>query len=173
MSVQGSSLTSIAGGLSSRQSSLLWMLAVAAERGAPLVDELDALADDERGGQRKRLRDLADMLRAGLPLPEAVQNIPGLLPRNAIFAVRAGCETGKLGPALRSVAEGMTADYQEEQHGNKVYLFYCLCLLFCISMVSGFLLYYIVPKFEVIFRDFDLALPESTEMMIAVAQDGG
>ncbi len=170
MPEQGSSITSISNGLSSRQSSLLWMLAVAAEKNMPLVDEIDALADDERGSQRKRLRDLADMLRAGIPLPEAVENIPGLLPFGSTFAVRVGCETGRLGPALRSAANDLTSEFQEEQGSNIMYLLYCGLVASVLLSLTGFLMYWIVPKFAKIFEDFDMQLPEATIGMIEVSE---
>ncbi len=170
MPVQSTIKTNIIGGLSSSQSSLLWMLAVAAEKGTPLVEEIDALAEDARGGQRKRLRDLADMLRAGIPLPEAVENVPGLFPPQVSFAVRTGSETGRLGPALRAAAEGLSSAYEEEQNANKMFLFYCVFLFLVLLSITNFLMYYIVPKFEAIFRDLGVNLPESTETFFSISR---
>ena len=162
-------MASIGNGLSSRQSSLLWMLAVAAEEDMPLVEEIDALADDERGAQRKRLRDLADMLRAGIPLPEAVENIPGLLPFQATFAVRVGCESGQLGRSLRSAADSLTEEFQEEQGANILYLLYCGLLVFVTASLTGFLMYYVVPKHAKILEDFGVDLPRSTSGLIQMS----
>lgn len=162
MSGHRSSNTIFAGGISSRQSSLLWMLAVAAERGMPIVDEIDALSEDARGSHRRRLRDLADMLRSGIPLPEAVENIPGLLPPQATFAIRVGCETGTLPQALRSAAVSLTASQQDDNFGNKWFLLHAALLIFFFFTITNFLLYYIVPKFKKIFADFDMELPKAT-----------
>lgn len=160
----------VVGGISSQQASLLWMLAVAAEKKMPIVEEIDALAEDAKGVQRRRLRDLSDMLRAGIPLPEAVENIPGLLPAQATFAIRVGSETGTLGQALRAAATNLTNSQQETQLGNLWFFCYIGFLVFWVFTISNFLLYFIVPKFQMIFEDFDYELPDATLSLIEVSK---
>ena len=44
------------------------------------------------------------MLEAGVPLPDALDQCPGLLPRYAAPMIRVGYETGTLAHALRQAA---------------------------------------------------------------------
>ena len=57
-------------------------VAIAADRGGgrgaiALAPLLEAWAADERGRQRGRVRRLVRLLKQGVPLPEAVEQVPG------------------------------------------------------------------------------------------------
>lgn len=159
----------MARGLSSNQATLLWTLAVAAEKNMPLIEEIDALADDNRGRQRRRLRDLSDMLRAGVTLPDALEGIPGILPRQTVFAVRVGFETGAMAAALRTAAVDLSTRIEDENFFSFAYLAYAVILVFFMFGIVSFMLYYILPKFQVIFSDFNVDLPASTVLVLQVA----
>ena len=101
------------------------------------------------------------MLRRGSPLPEAMGS---LFPRDVDLLVRIGDATGTLPQALHAPRRrvppirrlgvpspslrlsGLGLDYH--------------------SGFSSFILYFIVPKFEAIFNDFDMSLPEVTIAVI-------
>ena len=87
-----------------RQYGLLWLLTVSAERLMPLAPAIEAFAQERGGLLSRRARRLAEMLKAGVSLPDALDRCPGLLPRYAVPTIRIGCETGTLAPALRQAA---------------------------------------------------------------------
>jgi len=152
----------------SGQYALLWLLTVAAERLIPLVPAIEALAR-EGGSLAGRARYLAAMLRAGVPLPEALQRVPGLLPYGALPLIRVGYESGALAAALRRAAS--VSDLRRPlwlaAAGRLVYL---AVLVFFGTCVVTFVMYKIVPSFEKIFAEYDVQLPAMTRALIFASQ---
>jgi protein transport protein HofC len=153
-----------------RQVALLWVLATAIEDQLPLAPLVDAFSDDSRGPWRTRARDLAHLLRSGTPLPAALDALPGVLPKSAALAAHVGEQSGAMGPALRAEATALF-DHEEipaaSLRGSVVYFVF---LLWIVYSVAAWLLYYIVPKFKVIFQDFGFDPPGSASA-IFVASD--
>jgi hypothetical protein len=87
-----------------QQYGLLWLLTISAERSMPLTPAIEAFARERRGSFSRRAKRLAQLLDAGVPLPDALDRCRGLLPRYAAPMVRVGYETGTLAPALRQAA---------------------------------------------------------------------
>jgi hypothetical protein len=138
---------------STRQYGLLWLLTVSAERFMPLAPAIEAFARERRGSFSRRARRLAEMLKAGVALPDALDGCPGLLPRYAVPTIRIGCETGTLAPALRQAA---TAHTLQEPiwmalQGKITYLLLLPTFGFLLLV---FIMLKIVPSFEKIFTTF-------------------
>jgi protein transport protein HofC len=146
---------------STQQESLLWALAIASERGVPLSPAALAFADQFDSAYRWRAQLLASLLDEGKTLPEALDEIPGLISRDAGVLVRAGWSTGTLPEALREAA-ALRAARQAAWGSMGARLAYMVWLLVSLQVVTGFVLYSIAPRFEAIFRDFGLPLPQLT-----------
>ncbi len=69
------------GSMRVQQESLLLILAIAVRTQAPLAEEIDVLADSSRGRFRRRLRKLAERLRNGERLSDALDDLPELCRR--------------------------------------------------------------------------------------------
>jgi protein transport protein HofC len=154
-----------------RQSSrdaLLWSLALAAHREMPLGPAVAAFAEQCRGGYRRRVLALADLLQSGVSLPEALGRLPHMLPEAGEVAVRVGWENGILARALRDAAILRTHQPPPWQavQGRLIYLVFVLTM---IQMVTGFVLYFIIPKFKKIFMDFGVELPKLTILVLEVS----
>jgi len=152
----------------SRQYALLWLLTVAAERLIPLVPAVEAFAREGGGSFAGRARYLAAMLKAGVPLPEALQRLPGLLPHGVLPLVRVGYESGALAGALRQAASirDLRRPLWLAAAGRLVYL--TVLVLFASGVVT-FVMLKIVPSFQKIFADFDAQLPAITQMLISAS----
>ena len=151
-----------------QQYGLLWLLTVSAERSMPLAPAIEAFARERGGSFSRRARRLAEMLKAGVPLPDALDRCPGLLPRYALPMIRVGCETGTLAPALRQAAKVHDLDEPiwTALQGKIAYLLLLPAFGFVLLM---FIMLKIVPSFEKIFNDFGTALPAMTHGLIAVS----
>lgn len=151
-----------------QQYGLLWLLTVSAERGMPLVPAVEAFAQERWGRFRRRARQLAEKLDAGVPLPDALDQCPGLLPRYARPMIRVGYETGTLAESLRRAAT--VRDWGEPVwmalQGKIGYLL--IAPLYAMALMV-FIMIKIVPSFEKIFKDFGVRLPEWTVSLIHVA----
>jgi type II secretory pathway component PulF len=144
-----------------QQESLLWALAIAAERELPLAPAALAFADQFAGAFRARVYHLAALLTEGVPLPDAVDQVPGLLAPEAELLVHVGWETGTLPHALRQAAVSRAA--RQAAWGPIIGRFgYLAVALIHIQGVIFFISYFIAPKFEAIFKDFGVSLPEVT-----------
>jgi len=150
---------------SAQRESLLWVLAVAAERSLPLAPAALAFSDQFSRVMRWRAQSLAASLDDGATLPEALDGVPGLFSREAETLVRTGWATGTTARALRDAAALRTA--RTEAWGLIAgRLAYLWALLIAVEGVAGFVLYFITPKFEAIFFDFGIPLPELTILTI-------
>jgi type II secretory pathway component PulF len=145
-----------------RQQALLWTLAVAAERGVPLVPAVDAFAAERWGLASQEARVLARLLSSGLSLPDALSMVGsavgGLVPRDAIVPIHVGQELGALPEGLRQ-ATAPTGTFQsvwDQLAGKLAYL--CAVVVFA-AVVVTFMVLKIAPAFQKIFQDFGADLP--------------
>jgi protein transport protein HofC len=151
-----------------RQDSLVWILAIAAERGIPLAPAVAAFADQYRGKARRRVTHLVDQLNAGISLPEALEQTPRAVSRDVILMAWIGQLTGLMFRALRLAGSARSASLSLWM-SIASRAAYVLGLLLAMQVIVGFIFYFIIPKFEAIFRDFGISLPEATVFAIQAA----
>jgi type II secretory pathway component PulF len=149
----------------SQQDSLLWTLAIATERGMPLGSTVAAFAEQYRGRYRYRVLNLAAQLDWGASLPEALERVPRVVSRDALLMAHVGQRTNRLPEALRMAASSRASQLPIWTAIASRFA-YVLALLLAIQSITGFLLYFITPKFEAIFKDFGLGLPTVTVAVI-------
>jgi protein transport protein HofC len=150
---------------STRQDSLLWVLAIAAERGMPLAPAVVAFADQYRGRAYTRIMDLAARLNWGTMLPEALDRAHSIVSRDAVLLAWVGQAAGRLPRALRMAASTRTTQLPIWT-AIAARLAYLLGVLLVMQTISSFILYFIIPKFEAIFKDFGTPLPQVTILVI-------
>jgi type II secretory pathway component PulF len=172
-----------------RQDELLQVLASAVEAQLPLAPAVRAyLRDRPREGEGHvwdalllvlffpgdwlwlqrysfdyRAEELADLLGAGVPLPEALRAVRGVAPREVTVAAAVGESTGRLATCLRRADRERLAGAWLEIVPR---LLYPLVLLLVISGITTFLMTAIMPKLERIFSDFGEELPEVTQWLV-------
>lgn len=149
-----------------RQATLLWALATAVEKNLPAATLLDALADDAGRHWRDRVRGLADLLDAGVPLPDALEAIPGLLPLDVLVFVRVGASSGCPAQALREAASRITRRNELAVDRAGAGLGYIVAMAFVFVTVSTLFMYWITPRFKEIFEGFGSELPPLTQHVI-------
>jgi type II secretory pathway component PulF len=147
--------------------SLLWAMALAAERGIPLEQAAAAFADERYDETGLRAAQLARELERGVPLPDALRMSGNFLPFDGKLACGIGWQAGCLGPALRSVV-----DFQEEfdqyLRGAVEKFLYLSILLFGFSFIGTFLFIKIVPVMSMIYSEFAIELPVPTEVLFSL-----
>ncbi|MDR3638651.1 MAG: type II secretion system F family protein [Isosphaeraceae bacterium] len=152
-------------GFWTQQDAVLRALAIAADRGMPLAPALQAIADHCGFFLRARVLALADTLQAGAPFPDALDMTPGVLPPDAEVIARVGYDTGVLPGALREAADARVA-LPSTWGWIVARLCYLMGVLLVLQSVIGFISYFILPKFEAIFKDFGAPLPQFTILVI-------
>jgi type II secretory pathway component PulF len=153
----------------SRQDALLSLLAIAAERDMPLAPAVSAFADQFPGRAHHRVMDVVHQLNEGVPLPETLERPRRALSQDAILMAWVGHGTGRLAPALRLA--GRTRAWQfAAWTAVASRLAYLLLVIMIAEAISGFVLYFITPKFEAIFADFGFRLPKVTVTVIRLSR---
>lgn len=131
-----------------------------------------AIADLEKEEKntkfQKVLRKLADDIRKGFSLSEAMEQHPGVFNSLYIALVKAGEISGTLHTVLNELA-----DYLEklEDTRRKVIsaMAYPVFILIFLAVVVWGMFYFIVPKFASVYQDFGADLPGPTLVAIAIS----
>jgi type IV pilus assembly protein PilC len=146
-------------------------LATLIDAGLPLLRGLNVLAKQERDPVLKStINNLADAVQGGSTFSESLAQHPKIFNKLYINMVKAG----ELGGVLELVLNRL-AEFQEKAQKikNKVVaaMFYPIIVLFIAVAIMGFLLVFIVPKFQAIFNDMlnGAALPGLTVFVINVS----
>ena len=146
------------------ESELLWLLALCVEKNIPIAEELDTYSLTLKRKYRERIQLLSSRLYSGESLSDALSTTPGLVPQSAIVAVRIGEESNSLGIALRDAAVQSTKKLRNLTDQSNLSIIF-LYLTFVVSvqfLIVGFIMYWIIPKFKMIFSDFGTELPSIT-----------
>jgi type II secretory pathway component PulF len=185
-----------------RQEELLHLIGTAAEAGSPIGPALWAFLDDRpasavrelwvalslsfvlpgyywfwhrRHSFDRRLERVALLLESGAPLSTALWATPGVAAPETVLAAAVGESTGRLAVCLRNAPRWRLATVWLETVPR---LIYPLALLLFINASFCFLMIFIAPKFERIFYEFKMTLPETTQQLFSfgrsfVANGGG
>ncbi len=147
-------------------------LATLIDSGLPLLRGLTVLAKQEPNPVLKRTIDsLADSVQTGSTFSESLAQHPKIFNKLYINMVKAGELGGVLEVVLLRLAE-----YQEKAQRlkNKIVaaMVYPVIVMFIAMGIMVFLMIYIVPKFEAIFRDMlpGKPLPALTEFVVGFSR---
>jgi type II secretory pathway component PulF len=155
-----------------RQASLLRTLAVAVEKQFPVVNFLEALADEAGGRWGGKVRGLADLITAGVAIPDALEATRGVLPEDTLALIRVGAQTGNMSGALRDAA-AMARRRSEMTGPSYQGMLVYFCVLFgLLAIIASFLMIWVIPKFKAIFEGFEVKMPWLTETVINVSDYG-
>jgi type II secretory pathway component PulF len=140
-----------------------------ARAGLPLDQGLASLARDMGRGRLRRVTlALAEDLRAGHTLPEALARQKGKVPPFYAGLVAAGARSGRVAEVLATLTE-----YARTVANLRSILldalFYPVIVIVFAFVLFGFLCVFVVPQFERIFHDFNLRLPYISQLFIGAA----
>ena len=147
-------------------------LATLIDSGLPLLRGLTVLAKQEPNPVLKRtINTLADSVQTGSTFSESLAQHPKIFNKLYVNMVKAG----ELGGVLEVVLIRL-AEYQEKAQKlkNKIVtaMVYPVIVMFIALSIMVFLMVYIVPKFEAIFRDMlpGQPLPALTEFVVGFSR---
>jgi type IV pilus assembly protein PilC len=141
-------------------------LAAFLRAGIPILDALTTLTEGTGNALlRSVLFDIADALRSGSPLSEAMAAHEASFPHYYIGILRSAELTGNLDTVLDQLADYIERD-QEAKRTVRSALTYpaviCVMALGTIIILTAFVL----PKFQVFFKGFNAKLPLPTRMLL-------
>lgn len=141
---------------SGQRRALAELLALGLDEGLDLAPLLEAWAADERGWQAGRVRKLAKLVVAGMPLDAALSRVRGALrPQDATALAVATALRGDATEAIAGFSTPVAATEPVER-GIRWVLSYAATLLLVSLPILAFLMVKIVPQFKKIFDDFGM-----------------
>jgi general secretion pathway protein F len=137
------------------------------DAGLNLVEALQALAEKDAGGVRHEvLASILGAIRRGEPLSQAVAALPRHFPPLYVATIKASERTGNVREAL-----GRYIAYQEELDRVKKKVvsasIYPAILAIVGTLVLGFLMFYVVPRFARVYDDMANGLPLFSRLLLA------
>jgi type II secretory pathway component PulF len=142
-----------------------------ARAGLPLDAGLYSLAKEMGHGRLRRLtQGIAADLSNGATLPEAVARRQKELPPYYANLITAGVRTGRLPEVLatlttyaKTVAVTRTIVLDS--------LFYPIVVMTFAVVLLGALVFFVLPQFDAIFKDFNMRLPAITEWVLTIGRN--
>lgn len=140
--------------------------------GIPLLESFEILADQtktENKGFGTGLQEVADMVRGGTELSEAMFTFPRIFPEIYVNMVKAGEASGQLDVILNRLADFLEAS-EALKSEIKSAMTYPVISLLLIFGITAYLLVGVVPKFEKMFVSLNAKLPAVTVFVLALSQ---
>ncbi|MGQ9590743.1 MAG: type II secretion system F family protein [Planctomycetota bacterium] len=137
--------------------------------GIALVESLEILAEQSNNlGFKAVLGEVAQDVRTGKDLSQALGRFPRIFPEIYVNMVRAGEASGQLDVVLTRLAEYQEAaeNLKSEIKSAMTYPTVSLVMVFGIAL---FLLIFIIPKFEEMFHQMNVSLPAVTKGVLATS----
>jgi type II secretory pathway component PulF len=139
----------------------------------PLPAMLRAAAESEPRGTARRLRRVATQLEDGHPLAVALQKTMPELPARVVSLVGAGEANGTLPQTIESVLDRRAEELRRQNTSFAGIGGAIGSVLFLAASAIQVLMVFVVPKFEMIFRDFGVPLPPSMRALVRASQPLG
>lgn len=135
------------------------------DSGLTLVEAVETLCEKEDGGTSDALHELLGHLYRGQSFSQSLEQLPAHFPSLFVASVRAAEKTGDLREAIARYLEYHT---QIDLIRRKLVsaLVYPVLLVVVGSLVTAFLLFYVVPKFSRIYEEIGGELPFLTRVLV-------
>ncbi|MHC5020717.1 MAG: type II secretion system F family protein [Planctomycetota bacterium] len=145
-------------------------LATLIDAGLPIVRSLRVLEGQLKAGLLKTtVGAVAEDVEGGSPLSDAMGKHPKVFDRLYMNMVKAGEIGGVLDQILNRLAEFMDKSYHLRKKVIGAMIYPAAVITFAVSVVIV-LLIFIVPRFEKLFREMRLELPQVTKVLIGVSR---
>jgi len=140
------------------------------DAGLPVLRSLRILEGQMKPGALKNaLIDVVDDVESGSTLSEAFAKHPKCFDRLYVNMVKAGEAGGALEIILKRLA-----DFKEKAQSLKRRItgamVYPVVVIMVAMAILTFIMLYIIPKFEKIFKDFGMTLPDMTKALMATSR---
>ncbi|MEN6458552.1 MAG: type II secretion system F family protein [Thermoguttaceae bacterium] len=158
------------GGVSSKKlTAFTRQLSILQDAGLPILRSLKILEQQAPPGALKNaLIDVCDEIEGGATLSESMAKSPKAFNRLYVNMIKAGEAGGALEVILKRLAE-----FQERSESLKRKvkgaLVYPVTVVFFACSIVAFIMWWIVPKFEKMFREFNVDLPIMTKALIGAS----
>ena len=136
------------------------------DAGLPLLRSLQILESQQRPGLMKNiLLGVCEEVEGGSSLSEAMGKFPKAFDHLYVKMVNAGEIGGVLDVILQRLAEFMEKSQRLKRKIKGAMVYPIVVIIVAVTILTGIMLF-IIPKFEEIFKDFEIELPALTQGLI-------
>ncbi len=136
------------------------------DAGLPLLRSIQILESQQRAGKLKNiLVGVAEDVEAGTSLSEAMAKHPKAFDRLYSKMVAAGEVGGVLDIILQRLADFMEKGERLKRRIKGALIYPAVVISIAVLIVTG-IMYFVIPKFQEIFNDFDVELPGLTLWLV-------
>jgi type IV pilus assembly protein PilC len=137
--------------------------------GISIIEAVDSLCDDAKGGMKTVLVKLKTDIEQGLQVYESLSQFPRIFDPVTINIIRAAEQSGNLDKVLKDVRETLIKDmeFKDKIKGAMTYPIFILIVF--VGVLLG-MLYGIVPKIGGVFKSLRMPLPLPTKVLIAMSE---
>jgi type IV pilus assembly protein PilC len=140
------------------------------DAGLPLLRSLQILEQQQKPGRlRNILDDVCEDVESGNSLSDSLAKHPKAFDRLYTKMVKAGEIGGVLDVILQRLADFMEKGQRLRRRikGAMIYPIVVICI--AVAIVTG-IMYFVIPKFQDIFNDFNVKLPDLTLWLVAMSK---
>lgn len=144
---------------------LLSNLSTMLSAGMPLLETVDALLEDSKGGQKKLLLTLREDLSQGRHIYSTFSKFPNIFSKVTTNLIKASEETGTLDTTLKDIKENMKKDmeFTDKIKSAMIYPLFVVAVFFVVLLM---ILIVVVPKIAAVFSRLRVNLPLPTKVLI-------
>lgn len=144
-------------------------IAIMLNAGLTIIDSLEILKRQvTKQGLLKIIEGIDKEIKGGSTFSASLQKYPDLFPNLYISLVKSGEASGKLSDILLRLAENL--EKQREFKGKlKGALIYPVIVVVGMLSVMFIMVTFVVPRLLTLYNDFDIELPLSTKILVAIS----
>lgn len=133
--------------------------------GIPILETVDSLLEDSKGGMRKLLQTMRQDLGQGQHLYVTFSKFPKIFDKVTVSIIKASEESGTLDTALEDLKSSIR---KEIEFNDKIRsaLIYPVFILIVFVLVMVVILVVVIPKIATVFTQLHVTLPLPTKIMI-------
>jgi type IV pilus assembly protein PilC len=140
------------------------------DAGLPLLRSLQILEQQQKPGRLKSiLFDVCDDVESGSSLSDSFAKHPKAFDRLYVKMVKAGEIGGVLDVILQRLADFMEKGQRLRGRIKGAMIYPIVVITIAVAIVTG-IMYFVIPKFQEIFNDFNVKLPDLTLYLIAASK---
>ncbi len=164
---KGGGINLAIGGVGSKKLTLFTrQLSTLQDAGLPLLRSIQILEQQQKPGQLKSiLGSVAEDVESGSTLSDAMGKHPRAFDRLYVKMVAAGEVGGVLDVILQRLAQFMEKSQRLKRRIRGAMIYPAAVIIIATAIVTG-IMYFVIPRFQEIFNDFDVQLPGLTIWLI-------
>lgn len=136
--------------------------------GIPILETVQSLLEDSKGGQKKLLDVMKQDLGQGQHMYVTFEKFPRMFDKVTVNIIKAAEESGTLDTALEDLKRGIRKDIEFNDKIRSA-LIYPIFIFIVFILVMVIILVVVVPRISTVFKRLNVDLPLPTQIMMAMS----